>query len=65
MAGDGHDLVRCSRVLCECGGGGLADSVSRAVRKIGLAAPVFELVAKPVCAARLAGILGLVEPLAL
>jgi hypothetical protein len=50
----GHDLVRGRSVLREGRCGGLADAMSRTMRKVRLPALVFELVAKPVCGERLA-----------
>lgn len=54
VAGDGHDFVWRCCVLCQCRSGGLADSVSRAMRKVRLAAPVLELVSEAVSGERLA-----------
>ena len=54
MARDCHDLVRRRAGLGQRGRGSLAHPMRRAVRKVGLAAPVLELVSESVRRERLA-----------
>jgi len=49
-----HDLVRRCAGVGQCRRGGFADAVRRAMRKIGLAAPILELVSEAVRRKRLA-----------
>lgn len=54
MTCHGHDLVWRRAALGERRRGGLPDTMDGAMRQIGLAAPVLELVPEPVCSERLA-----------
>lgn len=48
VARDRHDLVRRRTGLCQSGCGSLSDAVRRAMRQIGLPAPILELVPEPI-----------------